>query len=129
MKGIANVARQQQSQVNSTQTNIKIVERTQTQKTQVNNSDIIKDVQKDGTKDSKKIDSKEDMQSLVKQLNDAMAPISTTLQFGVDSNDIFYVSVVDLKTDKIISRFPAEKALDFLPKMKEVTGMLFDSKG
>ena len=129
MEGIANVARQQQSQVNSAETNIKIVEKTQTQKTQINKSDTIKDVQKEVAQDSKKIDSKTDMQSLVKQLNDAMAPISTSLHFGVDSNDVFYVSVIDLKTDKVISRFPAEKALDFLPKMKEVTGMLFDSKG
>ena len=34
-----------------------------------------------------------------------------------------------VETSKIIRRFPAEKAADFLPKMQEVTGMLFDMKG
>jgi flagellar protein FlaG len=29
----------------------------------------------------------------------------------------------------MIRRFPAEQAADFLPKMQEVTGILFDSKG
>ncbi|SMP88592.1 FlaG protein, partial [Epsilonproteobacteria bacterium SCGC AD-308-P11] len=32
-------------------------------------------------------------------------------------------------TSKIIRRFPAEQAQSFLPKMQEVTGILFDSKG
>jgi flagellar protein FlaG len=58
-----------------------------------------------------------------------MSPISTNIKFGVDQNDIFYVSVIEAKTNKIIRRFPAEHAQDFLPKMKEVTGILFDSKG
>ena len=135
MDGIANVARQQQSQVSLAETHTRVTEqsqhaqKTQTHKTQTHKSDTIQNIQKEIAEGSKKIDSKTDMQSLVKQLNDAMAPISTSLHFGVDSNDIFYVSVIDTKTDKVISRFPAEKALDFLPKMKEVTGMLFDSKG
>jgi flagellar protein FlaG len=29
----------------------------------------------------------------------------------------------------MIRRFPAEEAVGFLPKMREVTGILFDSKG
>ena len=66
---------------------------------------------------------------LVKELNDAMAPISTNIKFGVDRDDIFYVSVIEAETSKMIRRFPAEQARDFLPKMQEVTGILFDSKG
>ena len=126
MEGIANVTRQQQSHVNSAEINIKVAERVHTQ---TNKSNNLKDIQKEVIQNHKKVNSKEDMQNLVKELNDAMAPISTSLHFGVDSNDVFYVAVVDSKTDNLISRFPVAKALDFLPKMKEVTGILFDSKG
>ena len=55
--------------------------------------------------------------------------MNTNLKFGVDSQDIFFVSLIEEQTSKMIRRFPAEQAQDFLPKMQEVTGMLFDSKG
>ena len=55
--------------------------------------------------------------------------MNTNLKFGVDSQDVFYVSVIESETSKMIRRFPAEQAADFLPKMQAVTGMLFDSKG
>lgn len=76
-----------------------------------------------------KVDSKKEVESLVEQLNDAIAPMSTNIKFGVDRDDIFYVSVIESETDRMIRRFPAEKAASFLSKMQEVTGILFDSKG
>ncbi len=96
---------------------------------QVKQQNLIKEIQKEVTTQSNKIKSPEDVQNLVQQLNKAIEPISTTLSFGVDNNDIFYVSVTDLSSDQIIRRFPAERAANFLPKMQEVTGILFDSKG
>ena len=69
------------------------------------------------------------MQDLVKSLNNAMAPMNTNLRFGVDSENVFFVSVIESETSKLIRRFPAEQAADFLPKMQEVSGILFDSKG
>ncbi len=124
MDGIANVAKQQQSQMKSAQT-----EQTQLQQTQVQQPkqvDLVKEMQKEN---SPKIDSKEQVQDLVNQLNSALAPMNTNIKFGVDQQDIFYVSVVESETSKMIRRFPAEQAADFLPKMQEVTGILFDSKG
>ena len=76
-----------------------------------------------------KINSKEQVQELVDQLNKALSPITTNVKFGVDSQDVFYVSVIDNETSKLLRRFPAEQAADFLPKMQEVTGVLFDTKG
>jgi len=76
-----------------------------------------------------KIDSKEKVESLVDDLNKAMEPMNTSLKFGVDRDDIFYVSVIESETNQMIRRFPAEKAESFLDKMQELTGMLFDSKG
>jgi len=125
MDGIANVAKQQQSQVSSAETQGRVAQQVQ-QPTQV---DVVKEMQKENVQNTQKINSKEQVQDLVDQLNRAMAPMNTSLKFGVDSQDIFYVSVIESETSKMIRRFPAEQAQDFLPKMQEVTGILFDSKG
>jgi flagellar protein FlaG len=127
MDGVANVARQQQSQVGTQETQGRATQSVQQQVQQPKQVDIVKEIQKEAT--STKIDTKEQVQDLVKQLNDAMAPVSTNLKFGVDRDDVFYVSVIESETSKMIRRFPAEQARDFLPKMQEVTGILFDSKG
>ena len=84
---------------------------------------------KETVSSSMKVNSKEQVEELVSQLNQAMSPMNTNLKFGVDPDDIFYVSVVESETSKMIRRFPVEKAATFLPKMQEVSGMLFDSKG
>jgi flagellar protein FlaG len=122
MDGIANVARQQQTQINVQDTQSKLTDvmgvEQQAQESQESNSAT-----------EVKINSKEEVEELVEKLNDAMAPITTNLKFGVDMQDVFYVSVIEAKTDRMIRRFPAEQAFDFLPKMQEVTGILFDSKG
>ena len=122
MDGIANVAKQQQTQMRSAQAE-------QVQVQQPRQVDLVKEIQKETTSGSVKIDSKEKVQDLVEQLNRALAPMNTNIKFGVDQQDVFYVSVVESETSKMIRRFPAEQAADFLPKMKEVTGILFDSKG
>ena len=121
MDGIANVAKQQQTQMRSAQAE-------QVQVQQPRQVDLVKEIQKETTSGSVKIDSKEKVQDLVEQLNRALAPMNTNIKFGVDQQDVFYVSVVESETSKMIRRFPAEQAADFLPKMKEVTGILFDSK-
>ena len=126
MDGIANVARQQQSQISSTEAQGRATQQVQQQ---AQKTDVVKELQKSVSSSETKINSKEQVQDLVNQLNKAMEPMNTNLKFGVDSQDVFYVSVVESETSKLIRRFPAEQAADFLPKMQEVTGMLFDSKG
>ena len=125
MDGIANVAGQQQSQLQSQGSG-------STQSTQVQESkpqNVVKEIQKEVSSNEVKINSKEQMQELVDKLNKAMGPISTNISFSVDQDDIFYVSVKESASDRLIRRFPAEQAADFLPKMQEVTGLLFDIKG
>ncbi|HIP15426.1 MAG TPA: flagellar protein FlaG [Sulfurimonas autotrophica] len=126
MDGIANVARQQQSQV-------KIQGGVQEESQQVQQSSQTRTKQSNvvnsAADNTNKLDSKESVEDLVKQLNDALSPLNTNIKFGVDTNDIFYVAAVDTKTNTIIRRYPAEEAQDFLPKMQEVSGILFDSKG
>ncbi|MGE4418428.1 MAG: flagellar protein FlaG [Sulfurimonas sp.] len=126
MDGIANVAKQQQSQMSSRETR---AEASQQQIQQPQKVDVVKEIQKENSASSEKINSKEQVQELVEQLNRALEPMTTNIKFGVDQQDIFYVSVIESETSKMIRRFPAEQAADFLPKMREVTGILFDSKG
>ena len=125
MEGIANVARQQQSQVSTSETNLKAAEQIQ----KPNAQDVQKEMAKEAENHGTKIDTAKDVQDLVKKLNTALAPMNTDIKFGVDSQDIFYVSVIDTKSDRMIRRFPAEQAQTILPKMQEVTGVLFDHKG
>ena len=124
MDGIANVARQQQSQISSGDAQGRVAQQVQ----QPKQVDIVKETQKE-LGSSEKINSKEQVKDLVNKLNNALSPMNTNLQFGVDSDDVFFVSVIEADSKKLIRRFPAEQAADFLPKMQEVSGMLFDTKG
>jgi len=128
MDGIANVARQQQSQVSSPDTQGRAAAQVQQQVQQPQQQEnVVKQLQEEVS--STKINTENDVKNLVDQLNKAMAPMNTNLKFGVDSQDVFFVSVIESETSKLIRRFPAEQAADFLPKMQEVSGMLFDSRG
>lgn len=77
-----------------------------------------------------KIDSQEQMDHLVAQLNRSLDPFNTTLKFGFDnSSEDFYVSVIETKSNRMLRRFPVEQAQLLLPKMQELHGILFDQKG
>ncbi len=128
MDGIANVAKQQvQSQVNVTQEAQgraeKVAQTQENRQTQESSNKAIEDSNK------KLLNSEKDVRKLVDDLNKEISLLNTSLRFGVDKSDTFYVSVVDKKTDKVIRRWPAEHAQTLLPKMKEFTGMLFDTRG
>jgi len=129
MDGIANVARQQQSQIGVSEAQGRAAQEVQHSVQQPQKVDVVKEMQKADSSTENKINSKEQVKNLVDQLNKAMSPMNTNIKFGVDSEDVFYVSVIESQTNKMIRRFPAEQAQDFLPKMQEVTGILFDSKG
>jgi flagellar protein FlaG len=76
---------------------------------------------------TQKIESTSDMEKLVEKLNQALDPFRTSLRFGFD--DTFYVSVIETETNKMIRRFPAEQAVNILPKIEDLNGFLFDEKG
>ncbi len=125
MDGIANVAKQQaQSQISLSQESQKRVDSMQSvQKTQESSNQAISD------RNKKMIEDENQVKDLVDNLNKEISLLNTSLRFGVDKQDVFYVSIIDKKTDKMIRRWPAEKAQQILPKMKEFTGLLFDTKG
>ena len=127
MDGIANVAKQQQTQISTpdVQGRSAQVQQTQSQST----TEVAKQMAQDAENHGTKINSEDQVKELVDELNKALSPLNTNIKFGVDSQDVFYVSVIESETNKMIRRFPAEQAADFLPKMQEVTGMLFDTRG
>ncbi len=77
-----------------------------------------------------KVNSQEQMDKLIDQLNRSLDPFNTSLKFGFDnSSEDFYVSVIETKSNRMLRRFPIEQAEQLLPKMQEVNGLLFDQKG
>lgn len=70
-----------------------------------------------------------EVQKQIKKLNESIGPLSTFIKFGVDKNNVFFVSVIDKKNDEVISRFPAAKAESIIQKLKEPIGIIFDQKG
>ncbi len=76
------------------------------------------------------ITSEVELKDLIDTLNKALDPFNTSIRFGFDnSNEVFFVSVIDANTNDTIRRFPAEKAQSLLGKMNEIVGIIFDEKG
>jgi len=128
MELMQNVAKMQNSQTQQPSNSVQMQQH-QTeaiQKAEINQEKLVQD----NAQDSKNIDSEKDIESLVKELNESISPFRTSLRFGFDNtSEDFYVSVIESQSNRIISRFPAEKAASFLPKIQEVNGFLFDQKG
>ena len=76
----------------------------------------------------RKITSTEEVQDVVNKLNDAISPLNTDLKFGVDNDDVFFVSVIESKTNKMIRRFPVEDAVVFYRKWKKYLGYFLIQK-
>ncbi len=97
------------------------------QKTQINQDKV---AQQETNSKTEQVASQEQMDKLISQLNHSLDPFSTTLRFGFDNTSKdFFVSVIDTQRNQVLRRFPLEQAEQLLPKMQEVTGLLFDHKG
>lgn len=120
-------AKMQQSQTIAPKQNVDVQSVQQMQKAQINQDKM---AQNDTDQKTSKVQSQEQMDKLIDQLNQSLNPFNTTLRFGFDnSSDDFYVSVVETKSNRMLRRFPVEQAEQLLPKMQEVNGLLFDQKG
>lgn len=97
------------------------------QKSQINQDKI---AQANTEAKTTKVESQKDMDALIDELNRSLDPFSTSLRFGFDNTSKdFFVSVIDTQRNEVLRRFPREQAEQLLPKMQEVTGLLFDQKG
>lgn len=121
-------AKMQQSQSVAPKQNVADVQSVQQmQKAQIHQDKVAQSTTEQKTT---KIDSQEQMDKLIDQLNQSLNPFNTTLKFGFDnSSEDFYVSVIETKSNRMLRRFPIEQAEALLPKMQEVNGLLFDQKG
>ncbi len=73
---------------------------------------------------------KKELQKVVEDLNRAMNPLNTDLQFKFNNKiEELTVQVVDKKNNCVIREFPPKDALKLMEKMRELVGMLFDKKG
>jgi len=120
-------AKMQQSQTVAPKQNVDVQSVQQMQKAQINQDKM---AQNDTAQKSAKVQSQDEMEKLIDQLNQSLNPFNTTLKFGFDNtSDDFYVSVIETKSNRMLRRFPIEQAEQLLPKMQEVNGLLFDQKG
>lgn len=79
--------------------------------------------------ESRQPENNQDIEKIVESLNKSLDPFNTKIRFGVDKDDVYYVSVLEAETNKVLRRFPREQAAQLIPKMQEVAGVLFDEKG
>jgi flagellar protein FlaG len=120
-------AKMQQSQSVAPKPSVEVQTVQQIQKTQIQQDQA---AQSNTEQKTTKIDSQDDMDKLIDQLNQSLNPFNTSLKFGFDnSSEDFYVSVIETKSNRMLRRFPIEQAEALLPKMQEVNGLLFDQKG
>ncbi|MBI3038862.1 flagellar protein FlaG [bacterium] len=69
------------------------------------------------------------LEKAVDQLNKTALIFDRSLRFQVhDKTREAIVSVVDSNTDKVIREIPAKEILDFVSRMKNYLGMIFDRK-
>jgi len=90
---------------------------------------VAKEVKVDTEKTNQK-ELKQELQNIVAALNKEMAPMNSDIKFGFQEEaKTFYVSVVDVKNDQIIRKYPSDEAMQLMSKMREVVGSIFDQKG
>lgn len=72
---------------------------------------------------------REQMQKAAEELNKQIGPFNANVKFGY-SEDIsgMYVSVSEASSGRLIRQIPSEEAIALTAKMKEIVGMIFDTK-
>lgn len=72
---------------------------------------------------------KEDVDKLVGALNKEMKPTANNINFGYseDLNQLI-IEVKDNNTGEVIKQMPSEEALKLAKKVKELVGIMFDTK-
>ncbi|MDD5052740.1 MAG: flagellar protein FlaG [Sulfuricurvum sp.] len=130
MEILQTTAKMQQSQVSAPKSSAELNPTQsvqQIQKAQINQD---KAAQISNDQKTSKLESQDQMNKLVDQLNQSLNPFNTSLRFGFDNTSKdFFVSVIENKSDRVLRRFPVEQAQQILPKIQEVNGLLFDKKG
>ena len=73
--------------------------------------------------------SKKQVEELVNNLNDLVAPHQTSIQFKLfDKLNEYYIQVIDDKTKSVVQEIPSKQVLDQFATMMEFVGFLVDKK-
>ncbi|WP_066175554.1 flagellar protein FlaG [Bacillus marinisedimentorum] len=73
--------------------------------------------------------SKEQLEEVVKGLNEFLQPSHTYIQFELHEKlNEYYVTVVDEVSKEVVREIPAKKMLDFYAAMTEFVGLVVDKK-
>lgn len=79
--------------------------------------------------DSNKSPSKQEVEAMIKGLNDFLKPHHSSIQFKLyDKLNEYYVQVVDDQSNQVIQEIPSKKLLDAYSTMLEFIGVLVDKK-
>lgn len=74
-------------------------------------------------------DDKEQIEELVKGLNEFLTPVHTSLKFEFHEKlNEYYVAVINDNTKEVIKEIPPKKLLDLYAAMAEMMGIIVDKK-
>ncbi|WP_411730377.1 flagellar protein FlaG [Planococcus sp. 4-30] len=72
---------------------------------------------------------KEMISDKVEDMNKFLEPSSTNVKFQLHEKlEVYYVQVIDSKTDEVLREIPNKKFLDMYASMAELAGLIVDEK-
>lgn len=72
---------------------------------------------------------KEMVTDKVAVMNEFLQPTATNVKFQLHEQlEVYYVQVIDTKTDEVLREIPNRKFLDMYASMAELAGMMVDEK-
>lgn len=72
---------------------------------------------------------KEMISDKVAGMNEFLEPTSTNVKFQLHEKlEVYYVQVIDSKTDEVLREIPNKKFLDMYASMAELVGLIVDEK-
>ena len=73
--------------------------------------------------------SKEAIVDKVESMNEFLEPTSTNVKFQLHEElEVYYVQVIDSKTDEVLREIPNKKFLDMYASMADLAGLIVDEK-
>lgn len=86
------------------------------------------EAQKETNASSKEL-SKDQLEHVIKGMNEFLQPSQTSLKFELhDELKEYYVQIVDERTKEVIREIPPKKLLDMYAAMMEFVGLIVDKK-
>lgn len=79
--------------------------------------------------DANKKPQEHEVKQAVDELNNALSTMNVKRQFSVEKElNQVVVKIMDTAKDKVIRQIPSEEAINLAKNIKEMVGLLFDSK-